>query len=109
LVSEDSISQRDKEYLVMLRNMPLEKLEEILLVVERSIKEYLDEKLTRRGEYTIIASISRSNSGVDLVVDLQLDYCITPREKCSDIVSSALSYARRRVEEYLENLSVRNT
>jgi hypothetical protein len=108
LVSEESSSQRDQGYLAILRNLPLEKLEEILLVVEKSIKEYLDEKLKRRGEYTIVASISRGVSGVDLTIDLRVNHCITPREKCSDIVSSALSYARRRVEEYLENLSVRN-
>jgi len=108
LVSEKTSSQRDKEYSTILRNLPLEKLEEILLVIERSIKEYLNEKLTRRSEYTIISSISRNTSGVDLVIDLRVDYCITPREKCSDVVSGALSYARRRVEEYLENLSLRN-
>jgi hypothetical protein len=105
LASSEPASIKDRAYTVILKSLPLDKLEEILLLIEKSIEEYLREKLTKYSDYTLIASISRSSASVDLVIDLRVDHCITPRDKCDDVVSDALNYAKRRIEEFLEDLS----
>jgi len=105
LASSEFTSSRDQNYTTILKNLPFHRLEEILTLIEKSIKEYLDEKLTKHSDYTLVASISRNTNSVDLVVDLRIDRCITIREKCEDLVNDALNYARKKIEEYLDNLS----
>jgi hypothetical protein len=104
LASNEPSSLGDKKYIAVLKSLPLDKLEEILVFIDESVKEYLREKLAKSSEYTLVAGISRTPGGVDLVVDLSVDRCITPRDKCIDIVNDALNYVKKRVEEYLESL-----
>ncbi|MCC6053057.1 MAG: hypothetical protein LM569_02530 [Desulfurococcaceae archaeon] len=105
MASSELTSPRDSVYTATLKSLPLDKLEEILLIIEKSIREYLDEKLAKYSDYSLVASISRSPTGVDLVVDLVIDRCFTFRDSCEKLASDALNYAKRRVEEYLEDIS----
>ncbi|MCC6024906.1 MAG: hypothetical protein LM555_01230 [Desulfurococcaceae archaeon] len=104
MASSSPTEFKEEGYTVVLKNLPLDRLEEILVLVDESIREYLREKLAKSSEYTLVASISRTPSGVDLVIDLRVERCITLRERCVDVVNGALNYAKRRIEEYLENL-----
>jgi len=90
-----------------IKELNLDVLEDILLKVERSVEDYLKQKLPPKAEYDLILRIDK-NDDITLYIDIGVIGIYEDLIDYNKIIGDAINLARRIFEEKIKRYR-RNT
>lgn len=97
-------SKISKSYFEILKNLPEDRIEELLIAIERELDAYLKEVLPPKTEYHTVMSITRREDRVDLTIEVVITGWAQYRDDLSKLVQDAINHAKRQIVEELKGL-----
>ncbi|MEM2645283.1 MAG: hypothetical protein QXP03_04330 [Desulfurococcaceae archaeon] len=93
---------KDETYLNVLKSLPEDALEELLITLERGISEYLKSVLPPKTDFDIALGIAKKSSSVEVSAEVIIRGHLRYREDYGKLAQDAINYAKEVLIGLLE-------